>query len=69
MLVRLDLQILPGHVRVADGFGESPLISSEDTGKEIAVSAFQGRECQFVGGVVIIYSVFGIPTKVATGIV
>ena len=53
-----DLQLLPWHVRFFDGFGKSLLVSSQDTGKEIAVSAFQGRERQFVRSVVIVYSVY-----------
>jgi hypothetical protein len=57
LLGSTDLQILPWHVRVFDGFGKSLLVPSQDAGKEIAVSAFQGRERQFVGSVVIVYSV------------
>ena len=54
------LQLLPWHVRFFDGLGESLLVSSQDAGKEIAVSAFQGRQRQFVGSVVIVYSMLGI---------
>ena len=52
----IDLQFLPWHVRVSNGLGKSPLVPRQDTGKEIAVSAFQGRKRQLVRGIVVVNS-------------
>ena len=53
------LQVLAGDVRISDGFGKTLLVSSQDTGKKIAISAFESRERQFVSGVVVVDSVSG----------
>ncbi len=51
------LQLFSWNIRITDGFGKSFLIPCQYAGKEIAVSTFQSRECQFVGSVVIVYSI------------